>query len=90
MTTAVDVVVIGGGIAGASLTRALASEGLGVTVLEASVEFPDRVRGESMQAWGVGEARRLGVEDALMKAARTSLPPGASTSPAATIRGTSR
>jgi len=68
VTTAVDVVVIGGGIAGASLSRALAGEGLGVTVLEASVEFPDRVRGESMQAWGVGEARRLGVEDVLMTA----------------------
>jgi 2-polyprenyl-6-methoxyphenol hydroxylase-like FAD-dependent oxidoreductase len=68
VTTAVDVVVIGGGIAGASLARALAAEGLGVTVLEATVEFPDRVRGESMQAWGVLEARRLGVEDVLMNA----------------------
>jgi 2-polyprenyl-6-methoxyphenol hydroxylase-like FAD-dependent oxidoreductase len=68
MTTAVDVVVVGGGIAGASLARGLAVEGLGVTVLEASVEFPDRVRGESMQPWGVSEARRLGVEDVLMAA----------------------
>jgi 2-polyprenyl-6-methoxyphenol hydroxylase-like FAD-dependent oxidoreductase len=68
VTTAVDVVVIGGGIAGSSLAQALAGEGLGVTVLEASVEFPDRVRGESMQAWGVREARRLGVEDVLMTA----------------------
>jgi 2-polyprenyl-6-methoxyphenol hydroxylase-like FAD-dependent oxidoreductase len=68
MTTAVDVVVIGGGIAGASLSRALAMEGLGVIVLEATVEFPDRVRGESMQAWGVREARQLGVEDVLMTA----------------------
>ena len=68
MTAAVDVVVIGGGIAGASLALALAREGLGVTVLEATVEFPDRVRGESMQAWGVREARRLGVEDVLMTA----------------------
>jgi 2-polyprenyl-6-methoxyphenol hydroxylase-like FAD-dependent oxidoreductase len=68
MTRAVDVVVVGGGIAGASLARALAVEGLGVTVLEATVEFPDRVRGESMQPWGVSEARRLGVEDVLMAA----------------------
>jgi 2-polyprenyl-6-methoxyphenol hydroxylase-like FAD-dependent oxidoreductase len=68
MTTAIDVVVIGGGIAGASLSRALAGEGLAVTVLEATVEFPDRVRGESMQAWGVREARQLGVEDVLMTA----------------------
>jgi len=68
MTTAVDVVVVGGGIAGASLAGAFAAEGLGVTVLEATVEFPDRVRGESMQAWGVSEARRLGVEELLMTA----------------------
>jgi 2-polyprenyl-6-methoxyphenol hydroxylase-like FAD-dependent oxidoreductase len=68
MTTAVDVVVVGGGIAGASLARALAGEGLGVAVLEATTEFPDRVRGESMQPWGVSEARRLGVEEVLTAA----------------------
>ena len=63
-----DVVVVGGGIAGASLAYALAREGFGVTVLEATAEFPDRVRGESMQAWGVREARQLGVEDVLINA----------------------
>jgi 2-polyprenyl-6-methoxyphenol hydroxylase-like FAD-dependent oxidoreductase len=68
MTGAVDVAVIGGGIAGASLSRALAGQGLGVTVLEATEEFADRVRGESMQAWGVREARLLGVEDVLLTA----------------------
>ena len=35
-----DVVVVGGGIAGASLAYALAREGFGVTVLEATAEFP--------------------------------------------------
>ena len=68
MTTAVDVVVVGGGIAGASLSRALALGGLGVTVLEATEEYPDRVRGERMQAWGVNEARELGVEHVLLAA----------------------
>ena len=68
MTSPVDVVVIGGGIAGASLARALAVGGLGVTVLEATMEFPDRVRGESMQAWGLAEARLLGVEEVLIAA----------------------
>jgi 2-polyprenyl-6-methoxyphenol hydroxylase-like FAD-dependent oxidoreductase len=61
-----DVVIIGGGIGGASLAYALASGGLGVTVLESSLEFPDRVRGESMQPWGVKEARNLGVEQFLL------------------------
>jgi 2-polyprenyl-6-methoxyphenol hydroxylase-like FAD-dependent oxidoreductase len=68
MTEATDVVVVGGGIGGASLAVALANAGLGVTVLEASDEFADRVRGESMQPWGVKEARDLGVEQVLLDA----------------------
>ncbi|MBV9952483.1 MAG: FAD-dependent monooxygenase [Acidimicrobiia bacterium] len=63
-----DVVIVGGGIAGASLATALAGAGLGVTVLEASTEYEDRVRGESMHAWGVKEARELGVEQTLLDA----------------------
>jgi 2-polyprenyl-6-methoxyphenol hydroxylase-like FAD-dependent oxidoreductase len=63
-----DVVVVGGGIAGASLAYALASAGKHVAVLEASVEFEDRVRGEQMHAWGVKEARDLGVEQVLLDA----------------------
>src|SRR5262245_39596287 len=63
-----EVVVVGGGIGGASLAFALAHAGIGVTVLEASVEFADRVRGESMQPWGVSEARALGVEPVLLDA----------------------
>src|SRR5262245_34160238 len=68
MTETTDVVVVGGGIGGASLAFALANAGLGVTVLEASDEFADRVRGESMQPWGVKEARDLGVERVLLDA----------------------
>ena len=59
--------MIGGGIAGHRWQEP-GPEGLGVTVLESTVEFPDRVRGESMQAWGVREAHLLGVEDVLMAA----------------------
>ena len=68
MAESADVVIVGGGIGGASLAFALAKEGLGVTVLEASEEFADRVRGESMQVWGVKEARDLGVESVMMDA----------------------
>ena len=63
-----DVVVVGGGIAGASLALRAGEEGIGVTMLEASTEYEDRVRGESMHAWGVNEARQLGVEPILLAA----------------------
>ena len=63
-----DVVIVGGGIGGASLACALAREGLGVTVLEATEDYEDRVRGESMHVWGVREARDLGVESVMMDA----------------------
>ena len=63
-----DVVIVGGGIAGSALAYALASQGLGVTVLESSTEYEDRVRGESMMPWGVREARDLGVERVLLDA----------------------
>jgi 2-polyprenyl-6-methoxyphenol hydroxylase-like FAD-dependent oxidoreductase len=63
-----DVVVVGGGIAGSSLAFALAREGLAVAVLEESLEYEDRVRGETMVPWGVDEARTLGVEQVLLDA----------------------
>ncbi len=68
MTEVSDVVVVGGGIGGAALAFALAREGLGVTVLESTREYEDRVRGESMHLWGLKEARELGVEDVMLAA----------------------
>ena len=68
MAEPTDVVIVGAGIAGASLAYALASQGVGVTVLEATHEYQDRVRGESMQVWGVKEARNIGVEQVLLDA----------------------
>jgi len=61
-----DVVVVGGGIAGSAFAKAVADEGLDVLVLERQTTFRDKVRGEYLQPWGVVEARRLGLEEALL------------------------
>jgi 2-polyprenyl-6-methoxyphenol hydroxylase-like FAD-dependent oxidoreductase len=63
-----DVAVIGAGIGGSAIATALAGDGLHVHVLEQTVEYEDRVRGESMMPWGVAEARALGVEQTLVDA----------------------
>lgn len=65
MSAAYDVVTVGGGLAGAGLGVLLARAGLRVLVLERTVEFTDRIRGEVLVPWGVAEARRLGL-DALL------------------------
>ena len=73
-THATDVVVIGGGVAGASLGASLAQAGLGVTIIEREARFRDRVRGEGIHAWGVAEAEKLGLLDVLRDAGATELP----------------
>ncbi len=69
-----DVVIVGGGVAGASLGAALAQAGLGVTIVEREARFRDRVRGEGIHAWGVAEAEKLGLLDVLRDAGATELP----------------
>lgn len=69
-----DVVIVGGGIAGAALATALARAGCAVTVLEATEQFVDRVRGESMMPWGVAEAEDLGVAEVLRSAGAHTAP----------------
>jgi 2-polyprenyl-6-methoxyphenol hydroxylase-like FAD-dependent oxidoreductase len=63
-----DIVVVGGGIAGATIALVLARAGLIVTVLEQQLLYCDRVRGEYMQPWGVAEAQHLGVSEILVQA----------------------
>ena len=48
----VDVVIVGGGIAGSTLAASLARAGRGVAVVERERRFQDRVRGESIQGPG--------------------------------------
>jgi menaquinone-9 beta-reductase len=62
---AYDLIIVGGGIAGASLAQRMARSGARVLVVERETEFRDRIRGECLQPWGVGEARLLGVAETL-------------------------
>lgn len=70
----VDVVVVGGGLAGSTLATVLARQGRKVLVLERETKFKDRVRGENMLPWGVATARRLGVLDGLVAAGGHTVP----------------
>ena len=64
-----DLIVVGGGVAGSSLAQRMAAGGARVLVLEREIQFRDRIRGESLQPWGVAEARKLGVAQTLEPAA---------------------
>jgi 2-polyprenyl-6-methoxyphenol hydroxylase-like FAD-dependent oxidoreductase len=54
-----DLVIIGGGLAGATLARAMSASGTSVLVLEAATEFKDRIWGDLLVPWGVSEAESL-------------------------------
>ncbi len=62
-----DAIVVGGGLAGATLGRSLAQGGARVLVLEQERVFRDRVRGELVQPWGVVETRALGIYDLIKR-----------------------
>ena len=68
MSDRADVVIVGGGIAGGALAIALAKAGLRTVVLERLEHFRDLVNGELLQPWGVAEAERLGMADAIYAA----------------------
>src|SRR4029450_9234177 len=61
-----DLVIIGGGIAGNAVAAVMARAGRTVLVLERSTAYRDRVRGEAIHAWGVAEAQRLGLHEAVV------------------------
>jgi 2-polyprenyl-6-methoxyphenol hydroxylase-like FAD-dependent oxidoreductase len=74
MSELFDLVVVGGGLAGASLARSLAERGARVLVLERDEQFRDRVRGELMTPWGVAEAESLGIGELLRSGCGHELP----------------
>lgn len=63
-----DLIIIGGGIGGGALAAVMARAGRSVLLLEQSLVYEDRVRGEWIAPWGVTETRRLGLYDNLVGA----------------------
>lgn len=61
-----DIVIVGGGLAGSALATLMAQKGKKVLVLEREEKFKDRVRGENFLPWGVSIARRLGLYETLI------------------------
>lgn len=74
MTAHHDVVIVGGGIAGASMATVLARNGVDVLVLEKTERFSDINRGEMMWPWGVGITRDLDLYDVLLGSGATVVP----------------
>jgi menaquinone-9 beta-reductase len=71
---AFDIIVVGGGLGGATLAKAMSEAGLRVLVLERETQFKDRVRGETVHPWGVAEARELGILDLLLSTCGHEVP----------------
>lgn len=63
---AYDLVIIGGGIAGSALGRAMAQSGADVLIIEKELRYRDRIRGEAIMPWGSLEAKTLGIYDILL------------------------
>ena len=71
-----DVVIVGAGIGGSALAKALADDGLDVLVLEQSEVYEDRVRGESDDALG---RRRSHADSASSRCCSTRAPASSET-----------
>jgi 2-polyprenyl-6-methoxyphenol hydroxylase-like FAD-dependent oxidoreductase len=69
-----DIITVGGGIAASALATVMARRGAKVLILEREEKFKDRVRGEGVVCWGVGEARELGIYDHLKKSCGHCVP----------------
>lgn len=71
---AVDVAIVGGGVAGSALAISLRRAGMSVAVVEREARFRDRVRGDALFPWGAAEAARLGIADILADSGARPLP----------------
>jgi 2-polyprenyl-6-methoxyphenol hydroxylase-like FAD-dependent oxidoreductase len=70
----VDLLIIGGGLAGSSLGRSMAMAGAKVLIIEKETRFRDRIRGELVLPWGSVEAKELGIYDILLRSCAREAP----------------
>ena len=61
-----DLIIAGGGIAGATLGKVIAESGARVLIIERELKFRERIRGELVHPWGVAEASDLGIYELLL------------------------
>lgn len=57
-----DVIIVGAGIAGCALGKALSDQGRNVLIVERDLAEPDRIVGELLQPGGVAKLKELGME----------------------------
>ncbi|EJD41726.1 SE-domain-containing protein [Auricularia subglabra TFB-10046 SS5] len=63
MANSYDVILVGGGVAGCTMARALSMQHRRVCVLERSLAEPDRIVGELLQPAGMASLEKLGMAD---------------------------
>lgn len=69
-----DLLIVGGGLAGSTLGRAMAQNGARVLIVEKETAFRDRIRGEVLLPWGCVEAKTLGIYDLLLSTCAREAP----------------
>ena len=69
----VDLIVVGGGIAGSAIAARMGAAGARVLVLEHTERFVDRVRGEYIAPWGVREVIALDLFDVIRAVPHSNL-----------------
>jgi 2-polyprenyl-6-methoxyphenol hydroxylase-like FAD-dependent oxidoreductase len=65
---AYDLIIVGGGIGGSALATVMSRAGRASLLLEKTIVYEDKVRGEWIAPWGVAETKRLGLYDTLVAA----------------------